>query len=87
MTLSNTNITYDSTFATFSRTHIFFLTFDVTIFNYAMPKSYVTVLLSCLEVQFFFLTNDGFIVILGNTNITFDHTFFTFGYTLISSHI
>ena len=50
--------------------------------NFAMPRSHVIVLLSCLVVQKnFFLTNDGSIVTLGSTNITFDRTFLTFGYT------
>ena len=55
--------------------------------NYAMQKSHVTVLLSRLDVQFFFLTNDGSVVTLGNINITFVRTFFTFGCILIFSHI
>ena len=55
--------------------------------NCAVPKSHVTVLLSRLMVQFFFLTNDGSIVTLGNTNITFDSTFLAVGCTLIFSQI
>ena len=35
----------------------------------------------------FFLANDGSIVTLGGTNITFDRTFLTFGFTFFFSHI
>ena len=67
---------------------LFFLHLMVPSSNCAVPKSYVTVLLSRLVVHFFFLANDGSIVILCSTNITFDRTFLTFGCTLFFfSHI
>ena len=43
----------------------------------------MTVLLSHSVVPLFFLTFDGSIVTLGNTNIKFDHTFLIFDGTLI----
>ena len=54
ITLSSTNITYNSTFTTFGCTRIFFKHLMVPSSNYAIPKSYVNVLLSCLVVRFFF---------------------------------
>ena len=52
--------------------------------NCAVSKSHVIVLLSHLMVQFFFsLANDGSVVTLGNTNITCDCTFVTFGSSII----
>ena len=85
--LSSTNVTYDRTFLTFSDTLIFSSHLTVSLSHWAVLTSHMTVLLSHSVVHLFFLTCDGSIVTLGNTNILFDHNFLTFGGTLIFTHI
>ena len=57
--------------------------------HYAVAMSYMIVLLSQLAVLlFFFLTFDGFILILCSSNVTCDNSFAIFGGSLtFSSHL
>ena len=95
LTLYNINIICDCAFVTFGGFLIFLSHLIVPSLHYVVLTSYVTVLLSHLVVlfffsfshiwwfSFFFLTFDGIILTLCNTNITCDCTFITLGGSLI----
>ena len=86
--LCDFNITCDSSFVTLSGSLTFFSHLPIPSSHYVVPTSHVTILLSHLVVLFFFfLTFDGSILILYNSNIRFDSTFVTFGGTFFFSSL
>ena len=79
--LCNTKTTCDCTFVTFDGSIFLFSQMMILLSHQAVPTSYLTVI-------FFFLTFDGAILTLYNTNIKCDCTFVTFGGSLFfSSHL
>ena len=77
LTWCSFNITCDSSFVTFCSSLIFLSYSTVLFSHYAVATSQLTVLLSHLVV--FFLTFDGSIFILCNSNIICNCSFVTFG--------
>ena len=81
VTLSNTNITYDRTFFTFGCTLIFWLCRPhIVHFQHHMRQYFCHIWCS----PYFFITFDGSIVTLGNTNITLNCTFLTLSGTFVT---
>ena len=63
---------------------VFFLTFNSTIFKLCSTKNHMWLYFCHIWwFNFSFLANDGSIVTLGSTNITFDRTVLTFGGTFV----
>ena len=83
LTLYNFNITCDRFFLKFGGSLTFFSHLTVLSSHFAIPTSHVTILFAKLVVPLlFFLTFDGFILILCSSNITCDSSCLTFSDSL-----